>query len=589
MRNRRGRSWKTTLTLGAVAGFGVALLPVLASEGANISGLSEEQYIFERPLLVNGFGPEGEYIWEKITPTRNLVWYDCYSMRQCARLLVPLDYSNENGSQAAIALVRVPSTYPISSPEYRGPVLLNPGGPGASGVDMIVRSGDVAVKILGSQFDIVGFDPRGIARSTPKGEAFLTQAEREIWEADVGSLGQEIGAVHAWARSQILGKLASERTSDFMKHINTENTARDMLHITEAHGRSKLQYWGFSYGTVLGATYASIFPDKIERLIIDGVVDAENYFTSLWSNNLRDIDKTMQAFYDGCHSAGPSGCPFYSSSPASIKQRLQALYDSVSKKPVPVVTDKSYGKVDFDRLKLTVFLSLYSPYAEFHTLAQGLADLENGNATAIYQVSETPTFGCHCGSKPSFSSSINEGVVFVSCTDGVPLPNDLEFSRKHYNDMSKSSREWGRWWSVGAIRCSGWPQFKRTHFQGPFVANTSFPILLIGNTADPVTPLWAAQKMSKGFKNSMVLIQDTPGHCSVAMPSLCTTQYIRDYFVNGSLPTIGTICAATGSPWPRVEAEMMVQEKLSQKDWELLQASRELSRTFQVPRMLPRV
>ncbi|TFK64090.1 alpha/beta-hydrolase [Pluteus cervinus] len=620
----RGRSWVeiVTLTLGALAGFGhVTLLPlpvVAASDlpvDPGISGLSEEQHVFKRPHPINGFGPEGEHVWEKITPTKDLVWYDCYSTRQCARLLVPLDYSDENGSQAAIALVRVPSTYPTSSPEYRGPVLFNPGGPGGSGVDMIARSGDAFVKILGSQFDIIGFDPRGksefkplsivmsshylllvtvvflgIARSTPKAQIFPTQAEREVWEADARSLGQVSGAVHAWARSQITGKLVLERTSDFMKHINTENTARDMLRIVEAHGRSKLQYWGFSYGTILGATYASILPDKIERLIMDGVADAEDYFAcrsiAVWSNNLRDTDKTMQSFYDGCYSAGPSGCPFYASSPALIQQRLQALYNSISKKPVPIATDKSYGTLDIDRLKGAVFTSLYSPYAKFHTLAQSLADLELGNATAIYQVLETPTFACQCGSETSFSASVNEGTLFVACTDGKPVPSDVEFSRKHYDDMSRSSRDWGRLWSTGAIRCSGWPQFNRTHFQGPFVTNTSFPILLIGNTADRVPIVPRAQKMSKGFKNSMVLTQDTPGHSSFAMPSLCTIQYIRDYFVEGSVPAIGTVCAATGSPWPRVEAEMITQEKLSKKDWELLQATRELSRIFEVPRML---
>ncbi|TFK64069.1 alpha/beta-hydrolase [Pluteus cervinus] len=577
------QSWRA---FSVAVAFSAALLPVLASEG--VSGVTGEQYVFERPRVTNRPAPGGEYIWEQITPTKNLVWYDCYTARQCARLLVPLDYSNEGGLQAAIALVRIPSTYPTSSPEYRGPVLFNPGGPGGSGVDAVNLNGDQFVKILGPQFDIVGFDPRGIARSTPKGEAFLAQAERKIFEADADRLGPEGGdadVANAWARSQIIGKLASERTSDFLKHINTENTARDMLRIVEAHGRSKLLYWGFSYGSILGATYASILPDKVERLIIDGVADAENYFATLWSNNLLDTDKTMQAFYDGCYSAGPEGCPFYAPGPGLIAQKLSALYDSVHKNPFTVVTDKSYGTLDLDRLKATVFRVLYKPYTQFHPLAQALADLRNGNATAIYQMSETPTFGCSCGTEPLLSTSVDEGYMFVACTDGKPVPSDLEYSLKHHSEMSRSS-EWGGQWSTTAIRCSGWPQFTKTHFQGPFVANTSFPILLIGNTADPVTPLWAAQKMSKGFKNSMVLTQDTPGHCSISMPSLCTTQYIRDYFVDGSVPTIGTICAATGSPWPRIEAEMMVEENLSEKDQELLQATRELSRTFEVPRVL---
>ncbi len=161
----------------------------------------------------------------------------------------------------------------------------------------------------------------------------------------------------------------------------------------------------------------------------------------------------MQAFYDGCYSAGPEGCPFYAPAPGLIAQKLSALYDSVLKQPLTVVTDKSYGTLDLDRFKATIFNVLYKPYTLFHPLAQALADLENGNATAIYQMSETPTFGCSCGAEPLLSTSISEGYMFVACTDGKPVPSDLEYSLKHHNEMSRSS-QWGGQWSTTAIRCS---------------------------------------------------------------------------------------------------------------------------------------
>ncbi|TFK65952.1 hypothetical protein BDN72DRAFT_844931 [Pluteus cervinus] len=536
--------------------------------------------------------PEGDYIWENITPTKELVWHGCFKTRECARLLVPLNYTDESGEEAAIALIRVRSKLPVDSSEYRGPVLFNPGGPGGSGVDFIRGSGDRFAQILGPQFDIVGFDPRGIGRSIPTATPFQTGAEMVLWNQQMHIMdGTDDGVPRAWARAHIFGNLVhfgnlvQQHAMSYVKHINTENTARDMLRITEAHGFSKLQYWGFSYGSVLGSTFASILPDKVGRLVIDGIVDAENYFSTLWSNNLIDTHKTMQSFYDGCYEAGPEGCPFYAPSPKLIAQNLTSLYNSIRKKPIPVVTGTSYGIMDFVKLRSTVFSVLYSPFKFFHPLAQALADLANGNATALYKISETPTFKCACGHEPELTTTdFTQGFPFLACTDGEPIPSGLDYAKQQRQGLAESS-EWGAMWFNIPLACSGWPQFPRTHFQGPFVANTSFPLLIVGNTADPVTPLWAAKKMSKGFTNSVVLTQDTAGHCSLSTPSLCTAQHIKSYFVNGSLPAAGTICEASRSPWPTLDRGLLsLQSTLSVEDRQLLDASAALSRFARIPR-----
>ncbi|TFK65951.1 hypothetical protein BDN72DRAFT_173099 [Pluteus cervinus] len=532
--------------------------------------------------------PEGDYIWENITPTKNLVWYGCFKTKECARLLVPLNYTDGSGEEAAIALIRVRSKLPVDSLEYRGPVLFNPGGPGGSGVDFIRDSGDGFARVLGPQFDIVGFDPRGVGRSIPTGKPFQTGAEMVLWKEQMNILDETEDRVpRAWARAHIVGNLVQQHAMSYLKHINTENTARDMLRITEAHGFSKLQYWGFSYGSILGSTFASILPDKIERLIIDGVMDAEDYFSTLWSNNLIDAHKTMQSFYDGCYEAGPEGCPFYAPSPDLIAQNLTSLYNSIRKKPVPVMTETSYGVMDFVKLRSTVFWVLYNPFQAFHPLAEGLANLANGNATALYKLSEAPTFKCACGHEPELTTSdFTQGFPFVACTDGEPIPSGLDYAKQQRQELAETS-EWGALWSNVPLHCSGWPQFPRTHFQGPFVANTSFPLLIIGNTADPVTPLWAAKKMSKGFANSVVLTQDSAGHSSVSMPSLCTVQHIRSYFVNGSLPAVGTVCDASRSPWPTLDHGLLsLQSTLSIEDRELLEASTALSIFAKIPRFL---
>ncbi|TFK35062.1 TAP-like protein-domain-containing protein [Crucibulum laeve] len=531
---------------------------------------------------------EQEFTWEELIPSTELVWKDCYTGKQCARLIVPLNYSDPQGEKATIAVIKKPSLLAIDSKDYKGPVLLNPGGPGGSGVEFMQRAGDSISTILGPQFDTVSFDPRGIGRSTPRASFFKTDAERAMWPIRGHSVinNTDEGISRTWARAVITGKLAEEMDTGYLRHINTDQTARDMLTIVEAFGQKKIQYWGFSYGSVLGATFASIFPDKIHRLAIDGVVDAENYFATLWSNNLLDTDKTMRSFFVECAKAGPDRCPFYAPTPQDIAKNLTALYESVRKQPVPVRTETSYGLLDYSRLRSTVFVTLYQPYSAFLPLAQGLADLAaRADGTTLYKILETPFFECSCGPGESILDG-REAQSAILCNDGKDVPGDLKSAEKFFKDFAKES-EWAEIWGAIRMNCVAWPKFPKNHFQGPFIANTSHPILLIGNTADPVTPLWAAKKMSRGFNGSVVLTQDSPGHCSLSAPSLCTQQHIRDYFQTGALPKAGTICSVEASPFPEKKFDSDGQEPLwdgmTEGDRGLLEAAHALSKSYSLP------
>ncbi|KAJ7174478.1 Alpha/Beta hydrolase protein [Mycena filopes] len=446
-----------------------------------------------------------EFRWETIVPSEKLIWTDCYSTFQCARLKVPLDYSNpDSGASAAIAMRRLRSKVPHDSPDYRGPILLNPGGPGESGVDFVATWGPQISTIAGPEFDIIGFDPRGIQRSTPR-ISFYGRAEREIWggwgnRAQVASMNAPDDTLaRTWARAIVDGTLAGERDVDgSLRFMNTDHTARDMLRIVQAHGRVKLQYWGFSYGSVLGATFASMFPDNVGRLIIDGVVDSENYFAVEWSNNLLDTDKAWTHFLTGCVAAGPAGCAFFAPTAALLQAKVDALYASL--RPIPVRTDIAFGVVDYSMLRRTIFTALYSPYAKFPPLAQALADLALGNATALFKMSsEAPGFECACDPGEYRFEGVTEAGTAVFCNDGRRIPRDFEGVVEHYRELSKIS-SFADLWEPVRMGCLAWPEFPKTHFQGPFVANTSFPLLLIGNTADPVTPLWTAKKMAQASR-----------------------------------------------------------------------------------------
>ncbi|KAF8160399.1 TAP-like protein-domain-containing protein, partial [Pholiota molesta] len=423
---------------------------------------------------------------------------------------------------------------------YRGPVLFNPGGPGGSGVDFVVQLGSQISTVIGPEFDLIGFDPRGIEHSTPIISFFLTDAERAAFDfgphADDATAFPDVLPTQ-WAQFQALGHLAQDRdTAGILPHVTTDNVARDMLHVVEAHGETQLKYWGISYGTVIGATFAAMFPDKVERLIIDGVLDMEGYYNTDWANEALDTDKVLQLFFTECNKAGPQACAFYASSPQAISDNLDKLYAQVLAQPAVAYapTLPAYGAVDHPILKNAILSAFYTPYDSFSSLAQGLADLQNGNGSILFQLSQ---------------AHVNEAVAAISCGDGKEVTDDVQALEAYTQSISNTSSFSS---VVAGVRtmCSGW-RIHPDNFKGrPIMGNTSFPLLIIGNTADPVTPLVGAVKTSKGFPGSVVLTQDSLGHTSFSTPSTCTLGYVQQYFQNGTLPAAGVVCPVTAPLFP---------------------------------------
>ncbi|KAK1218736.1 hypothetical protein PQX77_018561 [Marasmius sp. AFHP31] len=497
-----------------------------------------------------------ESSWGELEPTKDLKWVECYQDAgdfECARLQVPLNYHEPEGDSAALALVRLAANVSSNSSDYLGPILFNPGGPGHSGVDLILNSGPALRGILGPEYDLVGFDPRGVQRSTPRIEFYKSRVERVLVHRPATEMNESSTDVgNFWASNKIMGSLAAQRDKDknILAHMNTEHSARDMLTITEAHGREKLQYWGLSYGSVLGYTFAALFPDKVERLIIDGVVDIEDYYRTNWFTGTKDSAKTIRWFFESCKEAGPDACDFYEDSVEAMEGKLNDIYASVIKAPVPIQTDKSQGLLDYSLVRAGLLLSLYSPFALWRPLATALQDLSQGNATKAYTLlGESPLFECDCDPSKYAFENLHEGLMAYICNDGDAIPPDFEAAQAHYQASAEYSPI-GSFWAGFRIACNGWSKdIPKAEFRGPISGNTSFPMLIIGNTADPVTPLEAAKNASLPFPGSVVLTQDSPGHCSINSPSACTAKVIREYFVNGTLPKEGTVCPMDGSPF----------------------------------------
>ncbi|KAL7272443.1 hypothetical protein RUND412_004758 [Rhizina undulata] len=535
-------------------------------------------------------GPLKQFEWTDIVPSETLIYYPCFDGFECSRLSVPLDWMNPTDpDRAAIAIVKVPAEVPETDPSWGGPLLINPGGPGGSGVAMAFSRGRKLQQIVGKQFSILGFDPRGINNTTPRVSCFHTNVEHEVWGMTFGNKllgstqgGEEIGEAYSRVKALnevCVGKIEGKGGDQ----VGTAVVARDMLAITEraweavgVKGEEKgLQYWGFSYGTVLGMVYAAMFPDRIKRLVVDGVVDTDDYFATGWLSNLQDLPLVLSSFSNYCSLAGPLSCKFHTgSTPEHITTRLQYLLDRISHLPISV-PHTEYGPDIVTKADVVnyVFHCLYSPLATFTKLATILLDLENGDGRTFIEATKVG-FSCACGGSERHWGEVSNAIL---CSDGVPINDTVDDFRNYVGELRGQADDIGSIWSQIRLGCVGWGVRPKWRFEGKLAANTSWPLLFIGNTADTVTPVRNARKMSQNYGGSVVLEQNSEGHCSISSPSVCTARHVNTYFATGELPPPGVVCETDIKPFGDVTGANIMNESWTEEEMEWWHAAKGLS------------
>jgi pimeloyl-ACP methyl ester carboxylesterase len=372
---------------------------------------------------------------------------------------------------------------------------------------------------------------------------------------------------------------------DIKKYMTTAFVARDMLEIIEKHaaynaekvaqilkakgrkstpgavatyepGTAKLQYWGFSYGTHLGSTFASMFPDRVGRLVLDGVVSSDDYNQALGNGSLTDSSKVMDSFYSFCLSSGPETCPLATncSSISEIKSRVQGIIQSLYHHPVAANFAMGPDIFTYSDLKQILFSSIYAPLGTFEWVGKLLSQIEEGGGSLLDEIvlAGSSRHVYHCpinGSIPETTYSAY-AIFAILCADGEDQQNVSQEDFVAYWDLLETlSPTAGAIWSMIKMQCIGWPIRANYRYNKLYGGNTSHPILFLSNTADPVTPLRSARLMHARFPNSGLLIADGAGHCSLSMPIDCVLGHVRTYFQTGALPPPTTLCVPPPSPF----------------------------------------
>jgi pimeloyl-ACP methyl ester carboxylesterase len=482
---------------------------------------------------------------------------------ECANVPVPLDYDKPNGAKISISMVRLPALDPDSR---IGSVFLNPGGPGGSGVEFAVFGAPFLYSPdLRSQFDMVGFDPRGILRSTAlKCFGNLNQAFG-VFDSGVFGFPRTPAEVEAWiGDEQDVSDACDQRGNKVLGRMSTANVARDMDLLRAAVGDDQLTYAGYSYGSYLGVTYANLFPDNVRALIVDGVLDPVAWSTGApgdmdrpFSSRLASdvgAQATLEEFFRLCDEAGPRACAFAPNS----SDRYEALAaELLANEPIlvsfPVGPGESEEFPVFYGDFIGVTLSVMYNSLDWPFFAYELALIEA--AAQGVEPPPPPFFGSAAEqllegytSKRGFPRYPNfvEGFPAVACADS-DNPDDVSGWVDAAGEVS-SENYFTQIWTWASSVCLSFPAGDDDRYMGPFTAETANPVLVASTLYDPATPVEGAFAVDELLPNSGLLLVEGWGHTTLGL-SGCASFFSENYLINQVLPPEGPLCRQDISPF----------------------------------------
>ncbi|HEV7807491.1 MAG TPA: alpha/beta hydrolase [Solirubrobacteraceae bacterium] len=495
-----------------------------------------------------------------LAPVPTLAWGPCGPDLEaflCATAAVPTDYDDPNGPKTTLALTKLPASG--TARERLGTLFTNPGGPGGSGVDFVQGAASLiyAPEVL-RRYDVLGFDPRGVARSDPA-TCFRTENE-ELTSPLLQTIyplpgREEIRfTIDTWR----LANLCQTRSPGRFSSASTANVARDMDLLREAVGDEKLTYAGYSYGTYLGATYARLFPNRVGRFVLDATVDPVAWSgtgrgdaapTTPMGIRTRQGEGASQVFGEFarlCRDAGPQSCSLAAlGDPAVV---VPATFDRLARDPVPItLPDGTIVEIKQQDAVFVTYLSMYSP-SDWPDLADFLAALAapvpspEGVAAAVARTRSQLGARARGEDYPSIG-----GALASICVDAAHSRRVSQYPAVIAAADARAPY-FGRARGWVALPCEFWRLKDRDAFNGPWQQSTRAPVLVIGTRFDPATPYRQARPYADLFPASRLLTLDGWGHTAVGK-SACVDAAIARYLVVGSRPQNGAVCAPDSVPF----------------------------------------
>ncbi len=478
--------------------------------------------------------PAGEPL---VTPVAPLTWAACGTTAEataagveCATADLPMDHDEPAGARVQIAVARVPATDPATR---IGSLFVNPGGPGGEFVTYLQQAGAGRFADLNARFDIVAFAPRGVAPSTPAIDCQVDQETQGIYSTPVPDpLDIDVDAYVAKAQGYVDACLAAN--GEILEHVSTANVARDMDALRAAVGDERLTYLGYSYGTFLGATYASLFPDRHRAMVLDGALDADEYVNDPFSSiaaQTAGFEVALARFAEACAVDQVACSGFGGTDPYLAYDQLLAAAEAA---PIPADAYPADPRpVTADDIRIVTSQLLYAK-RNWGLLGAVLAETAAGDGSTVRALLDQVVHADGAASDRYFS---------IGASEQRYPQDDLEVY------LDRGAESWASfphfWFNSGYAEISYalWPAHDEDAFAGPFeVPGSSATPLVIGTTYDPATPYSGAVSLVADLGNARLLTMEGDGHTAYGGRSACIDAATDAYLVDGALPAAGTIC-----------------------------------------------
>jgi len=465
-------------------------------------------------------------------PATSLDWTPCRGKLtsqaglQCATLAVPIDPATPDGPTLDLALTRKKSTG--SADERIGSLVMNPGGPGGSGLEFLANASMAFPSSLTDRFDLVSFDPRGVGESDPVRCLDDDQKDEQL-EGDL-SPDDDAERAHSEAQQAELRKGCETRNPDLVTHMSTADVAADMDRIRAAVGDEKLNYLGYSYGTAIGATYAAKFPANIRAMVLDGSVSPSASVADQAMVQATGFERTLGNFVTTCDA--DKSCALAPDTAAAIESTRRSLEE----KPVEVKTGAGTRTLTSDLFDYGLATALYDT-STWGPTAKAIKNIRSGGAKTILALVDRQTGRQADGSYDNSS----DAQTMVNCADQNDHLTE-EQARVEEEKIRAAAPTFGGLLGAGLTGCNDWPA-PAEPTPAPSAVGAP-PILVIGTVGDPATPYEWAQEMSAALTGSVLLTYEGDGHTAFLRGGPCIEDAVVDYLVDLTLPAVGTRCPA---------------------------------------------
>jgi len=502
------------------------VLPVLVAVLILASACSPDQPAAEREPTSTSTPAPIDDIDPALVPfyTQQLEWASCHDDYECTTLDVPLDYAAPDGEVIELAVLRQRA----AGDDRIGSLLVNPGGPGASGTEY-ARSSPVNDDVA-EHFDIVGFDPRGVGESAPI-DCLDDAALDDFVETD-GSPDDpaEITQLHEQASAFVTG--CTDRSGEMLPHIGTVNVARDLDILRAVLGDEVLYYRGASYGTDIGAQYAELFPERVGRLVLDGAVDPTLTGNEFLLGQAGGAGRALTAYLQACAADGD--CPL-GQSVAEARSTLVDLLAVIDAAPLP--TDDDGRPLTQSLAVLGIVLPLYlSPDEGYLLLNLALKRALAGDGSALLSLADQYL---QRNSDGTFNGNLNEANSAVNCVDRS-WEKDIAAIESRIGVFEQTSAVFGPYLGWSGLVCARWPVLPAAG--APVTAAGAAPILVVGTTGDLATPYEWAQSLANQLESGVLLTYDGNGHTAYRKGSTCIDDAVDSYLIDGTPPEDGLRC-----------------------------------------------